>query len=40
MDEYCTAAAGCPWSRIVIDLDDNIVECVRAPQAIARLPGL
>jgi hypothetical protein len=40
MDEYRAAAARGPWSRIVIDFDDNVVERIRAPQAIADLPGL
>jgi hypothetical protein len=40
MDEDRTAAARDPWSRIVINLDDHVVERISAPQTIAGLPGL
>ncbi len=34
MDEDCTAAPGNTWTRIVVNLDDEIVEIVVAGQAV------
>ena len=36
MDEHRAAAACNAWSRVVIDLDDEVVEIICAPQTIAR----
>src|SRR5262245_8919615 len=37
MQEYGAAAAGNAGARVVVDLDNEIVEVVLAPQAVARL---
>jgi hypothetical protein len=39
MDEHRTAASGDARPRIVIDLDDEIVEAVRAPEPVAWFIG-
>ncbi len=39
MDEYRAAAPGNARARIVVDLDDEVVEVILAPEPVARLVG-
>src|ERR1700742_5242204 len=39
MDEHRAAAAGDSRARVVVDLDDEVVESVGAGEAVGRAPG-
>jgi hypothetical protein len=40
MDEYGAAPPSDAWPRIMIELDDHVIEMIGAPKAIARCVGL